>query len=414
MNASCKRVRDDNDSYEREDSPKRHRSQQPWLPTPAPTATSPTHGQFFLQLSRRKGERKRHQESEPSWFTKHWVTEGGDVSSIECAETIGEDDQMSLPENRPDSAVSERYKVSSPLYRGALKMNAIVIDNSGRKIPDDVRDFVNKHIRKARTSPGLEEEEQDSIVKMIEEIWDSPEATISDIIKPPLFPITEPALAQGRDLLWSSRPLPQNPEYPLVKPKTDRHLGFPPTLKSNWSMEELAAADHSKVRPCSQPTRENIFPSFLIEVKSEASGGTLYAAEGQLATAGAYRVRSLMWILDQVDPDRIQSSRDALIFSAAVSQRDLVTHVHYFNPQSNTFYMSYIDSFHLMKDTQGCRDYVKNVVEWLLEIQQPLVRETLTALHPITKTWKNARTVGAITDAESSVSGRSSKNQRQV
>ncbi len=316
------------------------------------------------------------------------------------------------------SAVSERLKTSSPLYRGALKMNGVVVDNFGTKIPHPVQELVTKHIRKERKSPRLGEDKQASIIRTIEEAWDTPEPTVSDIIAPPLFPITDPGLAQGRDILWSPKPLPQSSDYPLVTPKTDRHFGFQPTLKSNWTREELTAADHAKVRPYSQPTRENLFPSFLVEVKSEATGGTLYAAEGQLATAGFHRVSSLMWILDQIEPNRTWSSCDALVFSVAVSQREAIAHVHYYNPENDTFYMSYIDSFYFAKDVdlQGCRDHIKNVVEWLLEIQQPAVRDALKALRPIAKAWKKARSASAVTDAADSSFGsdssRSNKNQR--
>jgi len=41
--------------------------------------------------------------------------------------------------------------------------------------------------------------------------------------------------------------------------------------------------------------------------------------------------------------------------------------VHYHNPEDQTFYMSYVDSFYFAKDIQGCRDYGQHVVEWLLE-----------------------------------------------
>ena len=39
-------------------------------------------------------------------------------------------------------------------------------------------------------------------------------------------------------------------------------------------------------RPYTQPTRENLFPFFMIEIKSEATGSTLYVAENQAATSG--------------------------------------------------------------------------------------------------------------------------------
>lgn len=245
------------------------------------------------------------------------------------------------------SARSDRLETSSPMYRRTVKMNGVIVDNWGTKIPRDVQDLVNKHIRKERKSPKLGEEEKVNILQKIDSVWDSPEPRVSDIIAPPLFPFDDlnlaASLAQGGKVLWSTKPLPRDNEYPLVTPKTDRHLGYQTTVKSTWSRQELAAADHPMVRPYSQPTRETMFPSFLIEVTSEATGGTSYAAEAQLATAGFHSVRSMLWILDQINPKRSKSSCDAIVFSEAVSQRQAIAHVHYYNPEYDTFYMSFID-----------------------------------------------------------------------
>ena len=316
------------------------------------------------------------------------------------------------------SAQSERLNTSSPMFRATLKMNGVVIDNFGTKIPQDVQELVNKHIRKERKSPRLAEDETARIIEQIEKLWDMAERMVSDIIETPLFPLDAPGIAEGRDTIWSIEPLPRSLDYPyaLPAPKTDRHFGFPPSLSSDWTREELAAADHAKVRQYSQPTQENLFPSFLVEVTSEATHGTMYAAEGQIAGSGAHRVSSMIWMLDQVDPLRIQSSADALVFSAAVSQREAIAHVHYYNPKDSKFYMSYIDTFPFAKDAQGCRDYIKNIVDWLVEIQQPIVRDVLAKLHPITKVWKKARSSSTLKDESeffTSEDGRSTKSQRR-
>ncbi|KAL7921795.1 hypothetical protein ACQKWADRAFT_114158 [Trichoderma austrokoningii] len=318
------------------------------------------------------------------------------------SDQISKQDEEPAP--APPSAQSERLNTSSPMYRSTQKMNGIIIDNFGTKIPQDVQALVTKHIRKRRGSPRLGDDEQAKIIQSIEEAWDSTKPMVSDIIAPPLFPLNAPGTAQRRDALWSTKPVPRSSDHPhaLPAPKTDRHIGFWTSLKSDWTREELAAADHPKVRPYSQPTQENLFPSLLFEVKSETTRDTLYEAESQLATAGAHRVSSLTWMLDQVDPGRSRSSGDALIFSAAVSQREAVMHVHYYNPEDKMFYMSYIDSFHFAKDVQGCRDHVKNVMDWLLEIQQPIIRNALKNLHPLTKVWKKGRPTTAITDAADS------------
>jgi hypothetical protein len=68
--------------------------------------------------------------------------------------------------------------------------------------------------------------------------------------------------------------------------KPDRRFGFSITLTLTWILKELAVVDHKNMRLFSQPTNEDIFPSFLVESKSEAKCGTLSGPEGQLASAG--------------------------------------------------------------------------------------------------------------------------------
>ncbi|KUI65956.1 hypothetical protein VM1G_02386 [Cytospora mali] len=388
------------------------------------------------QIPVQSGHQTAGPQSANTWFIHNWlgklpqsrvVQEEVENSGIiptteEPPDSEASRDQMSQQATEstraPDSAASEKLKTSSPMYRAALKMNGVVIDNFGTKMPRDIKDLVTKHIRKARTSPPLAEDVQDSARRKIQEVWDSPELTVADIITAPVFDFANPALAVGRDILWSPMPLPRTPDYPLITPKTDYHVGFQTTLRSNWTRAELSVADSPSIRPYSQPSRENLFPSFLLEVKSEATGGTLYGAEGQLATAGFHRVRSLMWLLDQIDSARTRSSCDAIVFSAAICQREVVAHVHYYNPEDETFYMSYIDHFYFAKGVQGCHDHVKNVVDWLLEVQQPIVRDALRALHPMTHVWKKARSASSVRDAGGSSigsdDGSSVKKQRLV
>ena len=314
------------------------------------------------------------------------------------------------------AAQSERLNTSSPMFRATLKMNNVFVDNLGTQIPRDIQKFLDEHIRKERKSPPLKEDEKTKIMQLIGKVWDKAEPMVSDIVKTTLFPFDEPGIAEGRDVIWSVKPMPRNLDYPLAipAPKTDYHFGFPPSRDSEWTIQELSAADHRKIRIYSQPTRENMFPSFLIEVKSEATGGTWYAGESQVAGSGAHRVRSLIELLDLVDPKRTRKSTDSLAFSAVVTQRGAIAHVHYYNPEKKMYYMSYIDEFRFLKDTQGCHDHHKNIAEWLLNIQQPAVRGVLRKLHPITKLWKNSRPASAMTDvAESCASGDARPTKRQ-
>lgn len=114
-------------------------------------------------------------------------------------------------------------------------MNGIIVGNTGMKIPQQVQELIDKHIRKERPSPRLEEDEKTTIIEGIGKIWDKAENMVSDIIKTSLFPFDAPGIAEGSNIAWTTKPLPRNPDYPyaLPAPKTDRHFGFLPSLDSD-------------------------------------------------------------------------------------------------------------------------------------------------------------------------------------
>ena len=87
----------------------------------------------------------------------------------------------------------------------------------------------------------------------------------------------------------------------------------------------------------------------MIEVKSEATGGTLYVAENQAANSGTQNVRARRCLHSQTNPSRTLPTTDAIAFTAAVSQRMAVLHVHWYSPEKEKYYMSYIDCFRLQK-----------------------------------------------------------------
>ena len=292
------------------------------------------------------------------------------------------------------------------------------MDQAGLHIPGELQNLIDKHIRKPRTSPRLDDQDQAKIKKRVIEVWHKAETAVSAIIQSPLFDLDYPTLTEGGNTIWTKQPLPSNPKasLPILTPKPDKHFGFPAALDSKWSDEELGVAEYPVARPYTQPSRENMFPCLISELKSEATKANFYAAEAQAAGAGAHRVASLLWLLDVVKPDREPASTGARAFSSVLSQREAVAYVHFYNPTDKSFYMSFLDAFYFVKDkdAQNCRDHHKNVVEWMIEIMQPIVRDLLTEAHPISKMWKKGRSASAMDATESFASddGHSKKSQR--
>jgi hypothetical protein len=171
-------------------------------------------------------------------------------------------------------------------------MNNVIIDNFGDMISPDVQQLVITYIRKDRKSPKLDDDQKTALKQRIGDVWDSSEPMVSDIITAPLFPIKHPDIAEGRDTLWSTQPLPRNPAYTYALPasKNDRHFRFHPTRKSNWTAQQLSVADSPKVRPYSQPTPVNMFPYFFIELKSKPRAA--HYMEPKVSSPPAARIES--------------------------------------------------------------------------------------------------------------------------
>jgi hypothetical protein len=96
-------------------------------------------------------------------------------------------DENSKPMTGSASRQNERRNSSSSIFRGVQRANGFVIENTGRKMPRDVQDLVSKHLRKARDSPRLSEEDVEQVFQSIDRIWNIPGTKMSDIIAPSLF-----------------------------------------------------------------------------------------------------------------------------------------------------------------------------------------------------------------------------------
>lgn len=397
--------------------------------SPPPLATRPSpQSEPALKKPKRRtdgssspAKRRRLSNDDSQWYRNNWLerdgiavptpceTEDVDVPTTHEIEAETSDfgahksdastDSMSSRDGdsqEPGSSESggEKNKTSTSTYRILQRMHGILHDEHGRKIPHEVRQFVDKHIRKAReNSPPLDDEAVEVILESIDKVRNSCEPTAVGIMVPPLFPIQAPGLQAERDVVWSRLPVPSNADVPtlLARPKTDIHVGFETAMTSNWDFKMFVAAGNPLVSPYAQPTSENLFPSYLCEFKSEAAGGTTYAAENQLATAGAHRVNSFLKLLDKLDPRRTPSCTDALVFSHAVSPRQAIAFVHFFNPKDGKFYMSLIDNFYFAFDVQRFHSHGKNLRDWLLSIQKPQVEDLLTRLIPATVVMKKPK-----------------------
>ena len=302
---------------------------------------------------------------------------------------------QSLGEASGTSARSSRAATSGSLYRSILWNNGVRMDHTGDKIPEELRKFLDADILKRRTS-RVSPEAVAATVNTAVNIADSTEGNMYDLVGTAMFPVKRYDVGRGSNTLWSTEALPRKPEYPyrgLATPKPDVHIGYPTAVQTTWTLKENAVVDHPAARPYAQPTRSNRFPFLIMELKSEAAGGTLWQAENQAAGGGAHCVNSMRWLLREVYPSRAPSILDTVAFTIAATHREAIYHIHFYSEENDAFYMSWIGTFSTLRgsDIQGSNEITENILEHGLGTRQQMIRSALRDMWPRLERWKPSR-----------------------
>lgn len=123
--------------------------------------------------------------------------------------------------------------------RSLIRRNNIILDPSGRKMPQEIRDLLNTHILKGRETPPLTDADVFEVADTAEDLLDCGESKASDLVGTKAFPVNRHGIAEGRNLKWTTDPLPTNSKSPyrLSAPKPDHHYGYPIGHKSNWTQK---------------------------------------------------------------------------------------------------------------------------------------------------------------------------------
>ncbi|KAF7509570.1 hypothetical protein GJ744_007970 [Endocarpon pusillum] len=301
----------------------------------------------------------------------------------------------------PTSGASQngRPGTSSPLYRDTIYNNYITMDLSGRRLPQKLRDYADEHILKQRTSPQLGDEVISEIIDTAEELADSSEGPTNKLLRTSMFPIDHSGIAEGGNTPWNTIALPDNPEYEfsLAAPKPDAYLGYSRGQQSGWSTSQYNVINHLRARPYTQPGRGNTFPFLVFELKSEAAGGTLYAAENQAAGSGSHSVNALLWLLQEAQRSGLSDTdlmMDTVSFSFVISHREAVFYMHWQSTEEKRFYMSRLKSYSTFEpdEIRACNNAVKNTVEDALGARKTKIGSALQALFPIPQHWNQVCT----------------------
>lgn len=291
---------------------------------------------------------------------------------------------------------SGRPGTSHPLYRSTLYNNYITLDYSGRQMPEELRTFASTQILKQRESPQLGDETVSKVIDTVEELADSTEGPTVKLIRTDMFPSERPGIAEGGNSPWSTVALPNNPEYQydVSAPKPDTYFGYPTNQRSGWSYAQSNVITHPVARPYAQPATGNTFPFLMVEMKSEAAGGTIYVAENQAAGSGSHSVNALLWLLREASTYDSSSLTDTIAFTIAMSHREAIFYLHWYSEADRRHYMSFLESYSSVtaKDIRACNNTVKNIIDHGLGARRTAIGTALEALFPFPQHWKQART----------------------
>ena len=298
---------------------------------------------------------------------------------------------MPLSQRQTTSAQSSRPLTSSAIYRSILWNNGVRIDQTGKQIPKELRTFIDGTILKKRRME-LSPKEIAATIDTAVGIADSAEGKVHDLIGTAMFPVKRNDVGRGGNTPWSTDALPRIAHYSnsLATPRPDVHIGYPTDMQTRWSYKENAVVDHWAATPRTRPTRGNCFPFLVLELKSEAAGGTLWHAENQAAGSGAHCVNSMRWLFREAYPSKTSSILDTVAFTIVATHREAVYHIHFHSDEDAINYMSRIGTFSTLddEDIQRSNDITENILEYGLGYRQEKIRGVLGDMEPCLERWK--------------------------
>ena len=319
------------------------------------------------------------------------IGEGQQVS-FDVLQEVSQSQRQSFGPGSVVSSRSSRPSTSHGDYRKTLRNNGICIDHIGDRIPLELRTFLDTHILKERSSKLSLEAIAEAVDTAIR-IADSPEGNVYNLTDTAMLPIKRLDIGRGGNTPWYIDGLPRNEVYsiPLAAPKADIHLGYSTDHTSSWKVEENAVIDHRVARRLTQPAKGSCFPFFVFELKSEAMGSNHWQAENQAAGSGASCVNTTCWLFREAYPSANQSVVDTIAFSACVTHRLVIFHVHFYLAEENQYYMSWIATCETMRQVQKSNHVVESIFEHSLGTRQTKIREALALLYPFPDHWKRSR-----------------------
>ena len=294
---------------------------------------------------------------------------------------------------RSNSSSNKAPDPSDPAYIDTLYNHGIVMDLSGRRIPEELTPLKERILQK-RSSPQLDDEAVFEVMDVAEELAYGSEGPTNKILRTPMFPLGYGGLVEGGNTQWNTVAMPKNPQYrnKLSAPKPDAYLAYPRGGRSPWTVRQNNVINHPRVMPYSSPAKRETFPSLIMELKAESAGGVLTTAEAQAAGGGSHSVNTILWLLQEAKAaglTEVDLMQDTVSFSVVSSHRQAVAYLHWLDPKEKRFYMSYLKSYLIFEadSIRGCNNTIKNIIDNAQGPRKIKIGEAPVTLGPIQDSW---------------------------
>ena len=134
-----------------------------------------------------------------------------------------------------------------------------------------------------------------------------------------------------------------------------------PNKLSGFTAAQVSVVYHEHAISYTRPTTGNILPFLVFEIKSEATGGTIFHAENQIVGSGTYTVRAVQWLCEQaeIEFDLVDSATFSVVYNARI----VILYINWFSKQKQRYCLSKVRLFETMvgQHIQECHNIMKNI-----------------------------------------------------
>lgn len=272
-----------------------------------------------------------------------------------------------------------------------FQMNNMFMHRHLCSIAPDLYQHTKAILARTCESPRISDEDFEAFKRVLDDVWDRPEAEMIDRISHIVIAAKRGTL-DGRlekqiDRLWfralAVPPVPNdsNPATPLTQPKPDLAFGYSPKAFTMHQRQTINS-NLSYV----QPSKNMAFPFLVIEFKAQPTRGSHFQARLQTANAGARALHGFNELTRRIPGLKVFGPHQVHFFSLSMDDELAKLYGHWHQPSGwkgqHEFHSALIARYALdvVEDLRAVQAAVANIIEHALAERLPLICQALDAL----------------------------------